>query len=237
MCNYRICTAYAMMSTVRGVALKSTLWDVGQDITISMLRPPSEKLVQEIKHVSELWLNYANLNFIWLAHNDTTAQIRIAFNPKSSWSYIGTINKHIGLPQPTMNFGWLEDWMDRDTLVLTSVVLHEFGHMLGLGHEQSHPNHQIPWNKQAVYDYYINVLGWTKSMVDYNVLFTYREEDVIQTSYDTMSIMHYSIDNRFTHGNYSVDWTTELSDGDKNFINTLYPFPEENDIYLPTISR
>jgi hypothetical protein len=43
------------------------------------------------------------------------------------------------------------------------VVLHEFGHVLGLQHEHQNPNAGIKWKLKAVEDYYVNTVGWTNT--------------------------------------------------------------------------
>ena len=47
-----------------------------------------------------------------------------------------------------MNYGWLTPDSDDDEL--RRVVLHEFGHALGLIHEHQNPEGGIEWNEPAV---------------------------------------------------------------------------------------
>ena len=47
-----------------------------------------------------------------------------------------------------MNYGWLTPTSDDDEL--RRVVLHEFGHALGLIHEHQNPEGGIQWNEPAV---------------------------------------------------------------------------------------
>jgi len=44
-----------------------------------------------------------------------------------AWSYIGLDNKSIPLHAATLNLGWVDE----------AVILHEFGHVLGLAHVDS----------------------------------------------------------------------------------------------------
>jgi hypothetical protein len=94
---------------------------------------------------------YANITF----HHSTELQgttVRITFNPdQGSWSFgayhtcstlrcieqcrtVGTKNSSIPAGQATMNLGWIAD----TTNIADDergVILHEFGHVLGLLHE------------------------------------------------------------------------------------------------------
>jgi hypothetical protein len=110
-----------------------------------------------------------------------------------------------------------------DTVWAKGTVMHEFGHALGLLHEQSYPG-GVKWKKTPeAYKYYLETQGWTKEDVDFQV---FEVSDVFYTngtSYDPKSIMHYSIDAWQTEDGYSVGSNSFLSEGDKKLISILYP--------------
>jgi len=56
-----------------------------------------------------------------------------------SWSHIGTEANEIEPRQPTMNLGWLSGLTDAVSDTERGVILHEFGHVLGLLHEHQSP--------------------------------------------------------------------------------------------------
>ncbi|KAF3315498.1 hypothetical protein TWF173_003416 [Orbilia oligospora] len=111
-----------------------------------------------------------------------------------------------------------------------AVVLHEFGHLLGCIHEHSSPASSIPWNEEAVYDFYKRTNGWDRAKTCHNVLHKYDRNTVSQFSeFDPKSIMIYTIDESVLlpgNSRFVTSWNTRLSTTDKEFIGKLYPFPE-----------
>lgn len=105
---------------------------------------------------------------------------------------------------------------------MRGTTTHEFGHALGLLHEQSYPN-GIKWNKDTVYKYYAKYQGWDKRKVDFNVLEASDFFYTNGTSYDPLSIMHYPVEAWQTTDGFTVGLNTVLSDGDKKIIAALYP--------------
>lgn len=78
----------------------------------------------------------ANISFSFISEG--TPQIRIGFDPNGgSWSFVGKENNSVEPGKPTMNLGWLSG--DQITIDEQSVILHEFGHAIGLGHEHQSP--------------------------------------------------------------------------------------------------
>jgi hypothetical protein len=190
------------------------------------------------------------------------AYIRISFSiPKQAWSTVGIDCFQVQSPQPTMNLGWLDDDIQfngsephKNT---GQVVLHEFGHAMGMIHEHTNPkNNPIVWNKEVVYTTLLQTNGWDREKVDNNMFEKYGDAELCQvakempngaerdaditnfcegrlvngSAYDVTSIMHYW---------YPPDWITEgptdipinitLSDMDKKWLIKYYGEPEEEE--------
>ncbi len=177
---------------------------------------------QKVIRFAQGWSSYANISFLF--GTDPNAEIRISFAQAGSWSYIGTDALAVAEDEPTMNFGWLTPSTPNDEVM--RVVLHEFGHALGLVHEHQNPATTIPWNRQAVYAYYSGPPNnWTEEEVDRNLFQLYERDCTQYSAFDQYSIMLYPIPQEFTDGDFTVGWNQALSAVDKAFIATCYPFP------------
>lgn len=121
-----------------------------------------------------------------------------------------------------MHYGWFtENTPDEE---FSRTVLHKFGHALGSIHEHQHPIAGIPWNRQAVYEYYKQTQGWSREDVDTQIFFNYDLNQTNSSQYDKSSIMHYAIDKKLLlDPSFAVGWNKKLSVTDKSFMKQIYP--------------
>lgn len=215
--------ATAVAGKTRAAVLDESKWQPGTQIAVRFLEGDG-RLRQRVRSVAEEWtgpdMARLGLDFV----DEGPADIRIAFRPgNGSWSYLGTDAQQIPAPQPTMNYGWLTPESSDDEL--RRVVLHEFGHALGLIHEHQNPNTPIPWNRPAVIaDLSQPPNSWTLEMIENNIFKRYDPAEVSSTPADEESIMMYPIPASWTTNGFSADLNNELSQTDKDFIRSAYPW-------------
>jgi serralysin len=205
----------------RAALLNEARWNLGDEIRVRFLEGETS-LKDRVRAVAERWTapGMANLTFKWV--ESEPAEIRIAFRQgNGSWSYLGTICRQFPDPNPTMNYGWLTPQSSDDEL--RRVVLHEFGHALGLIHEHQNPKGGIEWNEPAVKaDLSGPPNNWDDATIRSNVLDHYPAKDVTASPVDKLSIMMYPIPKAWTLNNFSSGLNGVLSQDDVNFIKQNY---------------
>ncbi len=123
-------------------------------------------------------------------------------------------------PAPSM---WLIFPLDTKADEIRRITLHEFGHALGLIHENKRPDVPIQWNRRAVLDYY-KFTGWNDEKIEEQVIEPFDGPIIASSSFDVTSIMIYPIPRGLA--NVQAEWAKSLSPIDKLFIGAMYPFFE-----------
>jgi serralysin len=214
--------AAAAAGKTRATLVKDSKWDSRDVITVKFL--DGDPSVQDrVRRVALEWTRpqLANLRLSFVPDGD--ALVRISFLYDGSWSTVGTGCKQVtDQSQPTMNFGWLNAQTPDDKL--RRVVLHEFGHMLGLTHEHMHPQHGIQWDRDAVIrDLTGPPNNWSLEDIESNMFQVYDEKETNFSQFDPQSIMLYPIPSHWTRNGFSVGLNSELSPTDRSFIRQQYP--------------
>ena len=188
------------------------LWPNGSTIRIGFINGSAAQM-NMVQQFSVQWMQYTNLTFQF--GGLAGAQVRVAFNDDGAWSYIGTDALGIATNEPTLNLGWQDE----------GVVLHEFGHMIGLIHEHQSPvGNSIQWNKPVVN---ASLSGppnnWTQQMIDHNMYDKYDLNQINGSQFDSKSVMLYSFPASWTLNGFHSDPNDVLSAVDKQFAASVYP--------------
>jgi len=215
---------------VRAISPKGKQWVNGSTITIRFMGGTTEQQAM-VREIAPLWTEHANLHFEFT--DDPRAKIRVTFDSNDgAWSYVGTDNLGIPLHAATLNLGWLDE----------GVILHEFGHMIGMSHEHQNPMGGVVWNEAAV----IRDLSgppnfWDEATIRHNVLNKYSADQVHGTQFDPDSIMLYAFPDSWTENMGATQENDDLSALDKQFVQSekMYPGrsePQESATVLPVWS-
>ena len=153
-------------------------------------------------------------NFI---EDQSKAMVKISlgqnFWPMSSIGYYGD-----GAGIHNMSFG---TWFD------VRVILHEFGHLIGLVHEQENPNGKIAWDREAVLKFG-KIQGWTDEQTEMYVLYTEKTENINGSTFDPLSIMVYPYPAELNINKIAIKMNARLSGKDVLWICKTYPKQNED---------
>ena len=199
---------------------RSKLWPRGRAIRISFLNG-TKRMHAKVRRIARSITDQNSLMFEFSDVSAGSADVRITFSYKgdqSSWSYIGTDALQVPHGEPTMNFGWLTEATSEEEW--SRVVLHEFCHMIGLGHEHQHPDRPFCFDETALHAHFSS---WSAKLIQHNIL-DLLPHDLRRTSWDENSIMHYHFPPHvFASGHGPILQAHTLSPLDIALIRTLYP--------------
>jgi hypothetical protein len=157
-------------------------------------------------------------------------QIRIGFQYRGYWSTVGS-DSVSAAPQyeQSMNYA-LFDTNPPEEPEFSRVVLHEFGHALGLQHEHQGPSapcvSEFDWD--AIYAYLAGSPNyWSREQIDHNLKPRISTPDNVHEIFDVKSIMLYSFPEIFYKSGTNAECFTEgnsiLSEIDIRAMEKFYP--------------
>ncbi|KAF9530520.1 hypothetical protein CPB83DRAFT_882060 [Crepidotus variabilis] len=216
---------------MRAVFVRSgRMWENGTTLTYSFLDDGTDiysiNRQAKVATVIQEWEKYANIKFV-PAPKGSAGIIRITFDRDSgSWSYVGKENLDISDKLPTMNLGWVYGESTRISDDERGVILHEFGHALGLMHEHQSPTRgeKITLKEDAVIEFYMRTQQWSKEDVEDQIIRVYNASEVSNYSeFDETSIMMYFMPAAMNEQHHKIPPNNSLSEMDKAFMVINYP--------------
>jgi hypothetical protein len=205
----------------RAALQRDAKWQAGYVITVSFL-DGDPAVHAKVRQFARQWTEPGLARLMLSFRSDTTdTDIRISFRYPGSWSTIGTTCRNVPGNEPTMNYGWLTPSTPDDEV--RRVVLHEFGHALGLIHEHQHPAHGIQWRRdQVIADLSGPPNNWDLATIEFNMFQPAAAAEHNFSTFDPESIMMYPIPPNWTTNGASVGLNTDLSATDRQFIHQRY---------------
>ncbi|QKX06635.1 hypothetical protein HN014_17515 [Aquimarina sp. TRL1] len=211
-----ISEVYKTMYQLKAVILNDQIWNKNK-LKVRFIDGDKNNIKRVIKYARE-WERYCNVRFRFIERG--MADITITFEDEGYWSFIGSNSKD---KVPSMSLSSIER---ENTANFRGIVLHEFGHALGLIHEHQGPAFTYEWNTEEVYAYYKDKHGWEEEETYNNVLYRYNFDQVTRedtTPFDPKSIMIYYIPKKLLKNtSHTFHRNNELSEKDKQFIRRKY---------------
>jgi hypothetical protein len=196
---------------------------------------------KEVETYAWEWVKRAGLPIRWLFGDESRQNIRIRFNGKkdsvNNWSLYGnraSLRSHPSEPNKPNE-------PDEATMLLNvyhresakkirrQKTLHEFGHALGLMHEQLHPDSGLKFNEVAIVEEmkknkWCNPNENCLEKVQKQITHPAPRDHACRGApkYDEHSIMHYPIPANWTTDGKTISWNLDLSKGDLDCVRSLY---------------
>ncbi len=217
---------YADTPETRGVTQRVKLWHPTANIKVKFLNGTAD-LQSKVETYAKEWEQYMSVTFEFVTEGNADVRVGFDWNDERyvTWSYVGTDCRLLtDQSEATMSFAYFDSATDRD---IRADVLRTFGQVLGLELEHRHLNFDAGWTTRIA-DYWegeIEDIPW-ESLKQY-VFDPLLSGDILQTNdYDPNSIMIWPFTRRYAD-NTAREQNYDLSEGDIEFIGTLYPIMEE----------
>ena len=211
-------------------ALTAAIWDrpASGPVNLNVVFLDGHPTVQDlVRQAVTAWEGCANIRFHFLGpERFADAHIRITMPPSRVFqSYLGCQSLMFDRRVPSMTLGFTDDVL-ASLAEVRRLVLHEFGHALGLIHEHQNPNGGLQFRIPEVYQYFWQTQHWDQQTVQEQIITPATMSELKNAvAFDPDSIMLYSFPASIiaagpvtaTKVNY------DLSDGDKRYIASIYP--------------
>jgi hypothetical protein len=189
-----------------------------RQLTVSFLDGgPSDLRRRIIAHMNA-WNQTAGISFV---ETRGVGKVRISRNQAGYWSYLGTDIMHIPSNRPTLNLQGFT--MNTDDSEFHRVVRHEAGHTLGFPHEHMREELVALIDPVKAYDFFLRTQGWSRDMVDQQVLTPLSQDSIMATPPDQDSIMCYQLPGSITKDGEPIRGGSDINATDYAFASQIYP--------------
>jgi hypothetical protein len=202
----------ASFGIVHCIADNYSLWDNGKTLYISFFNG-SISLQQKVKAIAKEWEKVANIKFQFIENGNS--HIRIKF---TNDGFINTAQGTYCLIHPQDEPTALIDTSTiNNPAVFKGIVLHLFGHIIGLTDEISLPKEGIKWNNKGLQKIFPDKSNKTQFQDKYF------SNQLLNFKYDSYSIMATVLPKSLAT-NYEIKkWNDKISENDKKLMAVLYP--------------
>ena len=187
---------------MQGVYNRSKLWQSGQTLKVCFfdgLRDVRERIARSGKRwekVANIHLDVGDVASPRMCRSGDLNEIRIGFDYKGYWSTVGQDSVNVSRQSDeSLNLDGFNSEPPSEP-EFTRVVLHEFGHALGLQHEHQNPKSECEteFDWVVIYKYLAGPPNnWDKTKVDFNMRRLLNDGDVKTVgAFDRQSIMLYT---------------------------------------------
>jgi hypothetical protein len=190
---------------------------LGKRLTVSFTESTPTDLRNRI--ISHLNAWQCGVTFVFTAG---TGQVRISRAQQGYWSYVGTDVLHIATNRPTMNLQGFT--MNTSEAEYRRVVRHEAGHTLGFPHEHMRRELVQRIDPEKAYEYFQRTQGWSRTMVDQQVLTSLDQNSIFGTPADQTSIMCYHLPAAIMRDGRPILGGPDINGTDRTFAKRIYPF-------------
>lgn len=130
-----------------GLVVDDATWPRGQPLRVHFLNGSAD-LKNAVETFARAWSEVAEVDFEFGAPR-SQSDVRITFRQPGFYSLLGMEARQAANETMSLGFRGTESDDDRRRL-----ILHEFGHALGLMHEHQHPEAGIEWDEAGAVGYY-----------------------------------------------------------------------------------
>lgn len=219
----------------RGIFI-SPQWKPGQVIPVYFLNGSAEAR-GIVEHYAREWERFGNFRFQFHQERKTKKEevaIVIEFAKQEGmvlgWSSVGSGTTGTDVPSMSLAPYGPDEWHNTPQ-ALGDTVMHEFGHALGIKHEQDNPRGAPHWKREKAYEYFAGQ-GWSRAQID-ALLGQQLPQGWRNTDFDPQSIMAYEISGENFVNGQPIGNVGILTAGDRAAIRVMYPGRSEPARTLP----